>query len=67
MEIGPTSWSMRDVHARLLAEHGQVPNVHPLPASLRVAGATLHIHDLWNTTDDDAPAGIDADTSIRAL
>lgn len=67
MEIGPTSWSMRDVHARLLEEHGRVPNVYPLPASLRVAGATLHIHDLWNRTDDDAPAGREADAPIRAL
>jgi len=53
MEIGPSAWSIRDVHARLVEEHGQVPNVHPLPASLRVAGATLHVHDLWNRTDDE--------------
>ena len=52
MEIGPTGRSMRDVHARLLEEHARVPNVHPLPASLRVAGATLHIHDLWNQSSD---------------
>jgi hypothetical protein len=51
MEIGPSERSMRDVHARLLEEHGQLPDVLPMPASIRVAGATLHIHDLWNRTD----------------
>lgn len=53
MEIGPSAWSIRDVHARLLQEHGWVPNVHPLPASLRMAGATLHVHDLWTRADDE--------------
>lgn len=52
MEIGPSERSLRDVHSRLLEEHRQVPNVHPMPASIRVAGATLHIHDLWNRIDD---------------
>ena len=51
MEIGPSAWSMRDVHARLLGEHGWVPKVNPMPATLRIAGATLHIHDLWNRID----------------
>jgi len=68
MEIGPSAWSMRDVHARLLEEHAQVPSVHPLPASLCVAGAMLHIHDLWNRTDDDNPADSGAaGARIRAL
>lgn len=51
MEIGPSERALRDIHARLLEEHGQVPDVHPMSASIRVAGATLHIHDLWNRTD----------------
>lgn len=50
MEIGPSVCSLRDIHARLLEEHGQVPNIQPMPASLQVAGTTLHIHDLWNRT-----------------
>lgn len=66
MEIGPTAWSMRDVHARLLEEHGKVPNVHPLPVSLSVAGATLHIHDLWNRTDHE-PSSSEGQAPIRAL
>lgn len=53
MEIGPSTWSLRDIHARLLQEYGQVPSVQPMPASLSVAGAKLHIHDLWNRTDDE--------------
>ena len=57
MEIGPTGWSMRDVHTHLLEEHVRVPNIHPLPASLRVAGATLHIHDLWNQSSDEPEFG----------
>lgn len=52
MEIGPSERSLRDVHSRLREEHGQVPNVHPIPTSIRVAGATIHIHDLWNRIDD---------------
>lgn len=67
MEIGPTAWSMRDLHARLLEEHPRMPNVHPLPASLPVAGATLHIHDLWNRTEDVEPAGSEVEAPIRAL
>lgn len=50
MEIGPSVCSLRDIHARLLEEHGQVPNIQPMPASLQVAGTTLYIHDLWNRT-----------------
>jgi len=51
MEMGPSQRVLRDIHARLLEEHGQVPDVEALPTSLRVAGATLHIHDLWNRAD----------------
>jgi len=51
MEIGPSERSLRDIHARLLEEHGQVPDIQPMPTSLQVAGATLHIHDLWNRTE----------------
>jgi len=51
MEIGPSKWSLREIHARLLEEHGQVPNIHPIPATLVAAETTLHIHDLWNQTD----------------
>lgn len=50
MEIGPSERSLRDIHARLLHEYGQMPDIHPMPASVRVAGATLHIRDLWNRT-----------------
>ena len=56
MEVGPSEQSLRDVHSRLVEEYGQVPNVHPMPASIRVAGATLHIHDLWNRTGDGVKA-----------
>ena len=56
MEIGPSERSLRDVHARLLEEHGWVPNIQPMPATFRIAGATLHIHDFWNRTDDEAKA-----------
>lgn len=52
MEIGPSERSLRDLHARLLEEYGKVPEIHPMPASIQVTGATLHIHDLWNRTDD---------------
>lgn len=52
MEIGPTGRSMRDVHTRLLEERARVPDIHPLPTSLCVAGATLHIHDMWNQSSD---------------
>lgn len=54
MEIGPSERALRDIHARLLEEYGQVPNIHPMSVSIRVAGATFHIHDLWNRTDDGA-------------
>ena len=50
-DIGPSKHTLKDIHARILLEHGQVPDIHPMPASLRVAGATLHIHDFWNRTD----------------
>lgn len=53
MEVGPSERSLRDLHARLLQEYGQVPNVHPMPASIPVTGATLHLHDFWNRTDDE--------------
>lgn len=53
MEIGPSEHPLRDIHARLREEYGHVPNVHPMPASIRVAGATLHIHDLWNRTENE--------------
>ena len=52
MEIGPSELSLRDVHARLLEEHGWVPNIQPMPATLRIANVTLHIHDFWNRTDE---------------
>lgn len=55
MEIGPSERSLRDIHVQLLEEHEQVPNIQPIPAVLRVADATLHIHDLWNRT---APAAV---------
>lgn len=51
MEIGPSERPLRDIHAQLVEEHGQVPNILPTPASLRVGGATLHIHDFWNLTE----------------
>lgn len=53
MEVGPSARSLRDLHARLLQEYGQVPDVHPMPASIGVTGATLHLHDFWNRTDDE--------------
>lgn len=53
MEVGPSERSLRDLHARLLQEYGQVPDVHPLPASIRVIDATLHLHNFWNRTDDE--------------
>jgi hypothetical protein len=46
-----TERSLRDFHSRLLEEYRQVPNVQPMPVLIRVAGATLHIHDLWNRTE----------------
>ncbi|VTU33223.1 hypothetical protein H6CHR_03959 [Variovorax sp. PBL-H6] len=52
MEVGPSAWSLRDVHARLIEEHGQVPTVHPMPAVIRIADKTLNIHDFWNRTDE---------------
>lgn len=56
MEIGPSDRSLRDVHARLLEEHGWMPSIKPMPVMLQIGGATLHIHDFWNRTDDDAKA-----------
>lgn len=53
MEVGPTERSLRDLHARLLKEYGEVPEIHPMPTSIGVTGAILHIHDLWNRTDDE--------------
>jgi len=52
MEIGPSALSLRDVHARLIEEHGQVPTVHPMPAVMRIEDKTLNIHDFWNRTDE---------------
>ncbi len=60
-DIGTSEHTLKDIHARILLEHGQVPDIHPMPASMRVAGATLHIHDFWNRTDQaEAKAGSDA-------
>jgi hypothetical protein len=67
MEIGPSAWSMRDLHERLIEEHAQVPKVHPLPAALSMSGSTLHICDLWNRTEDDESSGDGGAASIRAL
>lgn len=67
MEIGPSAWSMRDLHERLIEEHAQVPRVQPLPAALSMTGSTLHIHDLWNRTEDDESSGDGGGASIRAL
>ena len=67
MEIGPTAWSMRDVHERLIEEHTRIPNVQPLPVSLSMTGSTLHIQDLWNRTDADESSDDDAEAPIRAL
>lgn len=53
MEVGPSERSLRDLHVRLLQEYGQVPDVHPMPASIRVTGATLHLHDFWSSTNDE--------------
>lgn len=52
MEIGPSQRALQDIHAQLLEEHGQVPDIRPMPTSLQVGGTTLHIHDLWNRTED---------------
>lgn len=51
MEIGPSKYALRDIHARLLDEHEQIPNIQPMPVTLTVAGRTIYIHDLWNQTD----------------
>jgi hypothetical protein len=53
MEVGPSERSLRDLHACLLKEHAQVPDIRPMPASIPVTGATLHLHDLWNRTDSE--------------
>lgn len=53
MEVGPSERSLRDIHARLLEEYEQVPDIRPMPVSIRVTGATLHLQDFWNRTDDD--------------
>jgi len=52
MEVGPSERALHDIHAQLLNEYDQLPQVHPMPASISVAGATLHLHDFWNRTDD---------------
>jgi hypothetical protein len=51
MEIGPAERTLRDIHARLVEEYGQVPSITPMPASLSIAGITVHIHNLWNRID----------------
>lgn len=39
-----------------------------MPATLRIAGATLHIHDFWNRTNDEAKVSSDGDGQLgRAL
>lgn len=48
MEIGPSERVLRDIHTQLLEEYGQVPDVAPMPASLKVAGTMVHIHNFWN-------------------
>lgn len=53
MEVGPSARSLRDLHARLLQEYGQVPDIRPMSASIPVTGATLHLKDFWNRTDDE--------------
>jgi hypothetical protein len=68
MEIGPSERPLRDVHTRLLEEHDWVPNIKPMPATLRIAGATLYIHDFWNRTDDEANAAGSGEVPLgRAL
>ncbi|MGB3882238.1 MAG: hypothetical protein WA955_16865 [Diaphorobacter nitroreducens] len=68
MEIGPSAGSMRDVHARLIEEHGQVPIVYPMPALMRIADKTLHIHDFWNRADDKNRASeTGGESAIRTL
>jgi hypothetical protein len=53
MEVGPSERPLRNIHAQLLLEYGQVPDVHPTPTSIRVTGATLHLHDFWNRRGDE--------------
>jgi hypothetical protein len=48
MEIGPSEHALRDIHARLLEEHGQVPDLGPMPVSIPISNTVLHIQDLWN-------------------
>lgn len=50
MAIGPSQCSLQDLHARLLEERNWTPNINPMPFTLQIASATLHIHDLWNQT-----------------
>ena len=49
IELGPSEMPLRDLHSRLLDEYGQVPDVHAIPTSIGVTGATLHLHDFWNS------------------
>ncbi len=67
MEIGPSERSLRDIHARLLEEHARVPNVHPIPVSIRVGGSTLNMHDFWNRIEDGATPGEAGGFPARAL
>jgi hypothetical protein len=53
MKVGPSERPLRDIHAQLLLEYGQIPDIHPMPSSISVSGATLHLHDFWNRTGDE--------------
>lgn len=48
LEIGPSEHVLRDIHTQLLEEYGQVPDVAPMPTSLKVAGTMVHIHNFWH-------------------
>ncbi|EYC52735.1 hypothetical protein AZ34_00400 [Hylemonella gracilis str. Niagara R] len=50
-EVGPTERTLKDIHARLIQEYGQVPQIHPMPAVFRIGDATLYVHDFWNRTE----------------
>lgn len=57
MEIGPSKQPLRDIHERLIKEHGQLPDIHPMPVSIQVADITLQIQDLWNTFESPTKEG----------
>jgi len=52
LETGPSERPLQEIHTRLVNEYGEVPCIQPMSASIRVADTTLHIHDLWNRTDN---------------